>query len=206
MIYWRRSARTGTLVTREMTHMSPPRLLVMLDTHLPHGAPRQAAVDLEKLVAMAASLADRALETGLSVGIVAWSGDWVMIPPNRGKRHRRDLLTLLATLPVNHDHDQMELLSVPVHRDSGHTRTTAVLMTRDALSHRESLSGAAPLVISSSDTQMVSCFRFSPSVDFAHAMPQPGSAPPGFAGFSPIPTVGNGSATAAQTTAAMAPN
>jgi uncharacterized protein (DUF58 family) len=204
MIYWRRSARTGTLVTREMTHMSPPRLLVMLDTYLPHDAPHQAAADLEKLIAMAASLADRALETGLSVGIVAWAGGWAMISPNRGKRHRRDLLTLLATLPVNYDHDQMELLSVPVHRDSGHTRTTAILMTRDAPSHHQSLTDTAPMVISSSDSHMVSSFRFSPTVDFANTMPQPGAPVPALAGVGTVPTAGNGAAST--TAAAMAAN
>jgi len=202
MIYWRRSARTGTLVTREMTHMSPPRLLVLLDTHVPHGAAPQAAIDLEKLVAMAASLADRALETGLSVGMVAWSGGWVMISPNRGKRHRRDLLTLLATLPVNHDHDQMELLSVPVHRDSGHTRTTSVLMTREAQSQREGLDGAAPVIVSSSDPEMVGCFRFAPGIDFAHAMPL-GSHPAASAASSIFAIDGNGVLTGRT---AMAPN
>ena len=34
---------------------------------------------------MAASLADRALEDGLSVGLCVWSNDWVGITPGAGR-------------------------------------------------------------------------------------------------------------------------
>ena len=58
---------------------------------------------------MAASLANHAIEAQLSVGLIAWSHDgWVKVPPNRGKRHRRDVLTILracrstaSTTPMN---------------------------------------------------------------------------------------------------------
>ena len=33
-IYWRRSARTGALVAKEMTQVSPPRLMLLVDTFL----------------------------------------------------------------------------------------------------------------------------------------------------------------------------
>src|SRR5207244_4101326 len=33
-IYWRRSARTGVLVSKEMTQVSPPKLLLLVDTFL----------------------------------------------------------------------------------------------------------------------------------------------------------------------------
>src|SRR5688572_12619844 len=33
LIYWRRSARTGVLVSKEMTRVSPPRLMLLVDTH-----------------------------------------------------------------------------------------------------------------------------------------------------------------------------
>ena len=31
-IYWKRSARTGTMVLTEMTHVSPPRVMLLVDT------------------------------------------------------------------------------------------------------------------------------------------------------------------------------
>jgi hypothetical protein len=96
----------------------------------------------------------------------------------------------------------MELLSVPVHRDSGHTRTTSVLMTREAQSQREGLDGAAPVIVSSSDPEMVGCFRFAPGIDFAHAMPL-GSHPAASAASSIFAIDGNGVLTGRT---AMAPN
>ena len=33
-IYWRRSARTGVLVAKEMTQVSPPKLLLLVDTNV----------------------------------------------------------------------------------------------------------------------------------------------------------------------------
>ena len=49
-----------------------------------------------KADAMAASLASTALEQGLSVGLYAYSDGWVGVNPARGKRHRRDVLAVLA--------------------------------------------------------------------------------------------------------------
>src|SRR5439155_25393867 len=34
MIYWRRSARTGVLVAKEMTQVSPPRIILLVDTYI----------------------------------------------------------------------------------------------------------------------------------------------------------------------------
>ena len=75
MIYWRRSARTGTLVTREMTHVSPPRLMILVDTYLPERTPA-AHADVEMCIAMAASLASYAIEAELPVGLTAWNEGW----------------------------------------------------------------------------------------------------------------------------------
>src|SRR5579884_3467272 len=35
-IYWRRSAKSNTLVSRQMTRVAPPRVLLLVDTFLPH--------------------------------------------------------------------------------------------------------------------------------------------------------------------------
>src|SRR4051812_20766882 len=126
-ISWRHSARTGELVSKEMTHVSPPRLMLLVDTYiepslleplqLPYAAParkggagappapmvalEQARATVERTIAMAASLVNFAIEQQLPVGIVAWSNGLNAVTANRGKRHRRDLLTILAQLPEN---------------------------------------------------------------------------------------------------------
>jgi uncharacterized protein (DUF58 family) len=168
-IYWRRSARTGTLVSKEMTHVSPPRLMLMVDTFVPEptAAHFEAA---ERCVAIAASLANLALESGLPVGLAAWSDEWVTIAPNRGKRHRRDLLTALATLPVNMTREPGELFErVERHQKSG---ATAVLITpRDVrLSLGEHARGGL-VVLSPGSPHVQRYFKFDPAIDFSRTMP-----------------------------------
>src|SRR5206468_1004752 len=125
-IYWKRSAHTGVLVAKEMTQVSPPRLLLIVDTFIEKRT-MEAHAAVERTIAMAASLASEALGAGLSVGLCAWSDGWVAVTPNHGKRHRRDLLALLARLPLNTVHDPMELLDRSHHMmKSG---TTAALLT-----------------------------------------------------------------------------
>jgi uncharacterized protein (DUF58 family) len=168
-IYWRRSARTGTLVSREMTHVSPPRLMILVDTFVatPDAEHFEAA---ERCVAVAASLANLALASGLPVGIAAWAGEWMSIAPNRGKRHRRDVLTALAQLPVNASHESPGLLEhVSRFSKSG---TTAVLVTpRDMrLSLGEHVRGGL-VVLSPGSPQVKQWFEFDPAIDFSRTMP-----------------------------------
>ena len=73
LIYWKRSARTGVLVSREMTQVAPPRLLVTVDTFAADRSVEQHA-RIERVIAMAGSLASMALDQGMSVGLLAWAG------------------------------------------------------------------------------------------------------------------------------------
>src|SRR5688572_21132517 len=125
-IYWRRSARTGTLVAKQLTQVAPPRLVVLVDTFLQDRSAAQHVL-VERAIAMAASLVSKALEEGLAVGMYAWSGEWIGVHPTRGKRHRDDLLSLLARLPLNTTHDTPELMA----ESGGFMKpgTTAVLVT-----------------------------------------------------------------------------
>lgn len=168
-IYWRRSARTGTIVSREMTHVSPPRLMILVDNHVsvPDAEHFEAA---ERCVAIAASLANLALATGLPVGIAAWDGEWTTIAPNRGKRHRRDLLTALAQLPVNTTHDSSGLIEhVARHTRAG---TTAVLISplEVRMTLGEHVRGGL-VVLSPASPQVQQWFEFDPSIDFSRTMP-----------------------------------
>lgn len=100
LIYWKRSAKTGVLVTREMTQVAPPRIIVVVDTFNPDGS-AERAIQIEKSIAQAASLIEVASEAGLAVGFTVRGEQWHLIEAKRGKRHKRELLTLLAKLPAS---------------------------------------------------------------------------------------------------------
>jgi uncharacterized protein (DUF58 family) len=170
-IYWRRSARTGTLVAKEMTNVSPPKIIILADTYLPRdGATPEARGDIERAIAMAASLASHALEAGLSIGLVAWSRDgWLKVQPNRGKRHRRDVLSLLAQLPDNSVHDAQEL--VAQSSDMQESATTAVMFTSRGSEMTTTRTAGGLMIVTAKGDQARRWFRFHPDVDFDHAMP-----------------------------------
>ena len=187
-IYWRRSARSGTLVSKEMTRVAPPRILLLVDTCLAsRSAEDHAAV--ERSIAMAASLATVALQQGLSVGLCAWSGDWVAIPPTRGKRHREDLLSILSRLPLNLEHGLPELLD----RCQAvlHSGTTPIVFTpRDVQLGIVESGRSGMMVIPADSPRGRAWFRFEPGVDFALCMP-PDQQPPTVApGGRPAPQNG----------------
>lgn len=168
-IYWRRSARTGTLVSKEMTHVSPPRMLLLVDTYIEKRS-IDAHAGVERVIALTASLANEALEQGLSVGLLVWNGQWVHVPPNRGKRHRRDVLTLLSRLPLNTQARQRTLLDESFrHQKSG---TTAVLLTPHEvqLSLGESARGTR-VILTPNSPNVRRWFKFEKSIDFARCVP-----------------------------------
>jgi uncharacterized protein (DUF58 family) len=168
-IHWRRSARTGTLVAKEMTQVSPPRLLILVDTYLADRT-LDSHVKVEKTIAMAASLASTALEQGLSVGLYAWSDGWVGVNPTRGKRHRRDVLAVLARLELNTSHDTQALLDHAFELlKSG---TTPVLITpRDVQVGIAEHLRSGLVVVNAGTPQAERWFRFPPTTDFARCMP-----------------------------------
>jgi uncharacterized protein (DUF58 family) len=170
-IYWRRSARTpGVLVSKEMTQVAPPRLLLLVDTYLKHvDATELAAV--EKTLAMAATLASEALDQGLSVGLCAWGGDdWTVVSIQQGKRQRRDLLAALACLPTNTTADSSELLTTAAGLIK--QETTAVLFTQRemAVTLADHLRGGL-VVISARSPWAGAWFSFDPSIDFTRCIP-----------------------------------
>lgn len=173
-IYWRRSARTGTLVAKEMTHVSPPKVMIVLDTMMPDTTPATVEAT-ERAIAIAASLASHALGADLPVGLTVWADEKVTVSPNRGKRHRRDLLSILARLPRNTTHDVQSLLEAgAAQRKSG--TSTFLITPRDVhLSLSEHARGGI-LVIAPSSPQARLWFRFDPSIDFSRCAPEPDAA------------------------------
>jgi uncharacterized protein (DUF58 family) len=163
-IHWKRSARTGTLVTREMTLVSPPRLVLLVDTCCPNPTPQELA-EGERAIAMAASLASHALETGLLVGLCAWSDKWVSIQPSRGKQHLREIMTALARLPRNSSQDLQSLLENA--GDLIKAGSTAVLFTPQDVESAFGAGGRSSMVVlSSSQPRDQGWFRFDPAIDF----------------------------------------
>ena len=176
LISWRRSARTGTLVTRLMTQVSPPRILLVVDTFARDRSVAEHA-RIERAIAMAASVAVRALDEGMSVGLYAWSGDWTGVHPDRGKRHRDDLLSILARLPLNTEHDTHALLErVSRFTKSG---TTAMLFTpRDMQPTLGGVARGSTVVVSADGSSGQGWFRFDAAVDFTTCMPPDQQPPP----------------------------
>jgi hypothetical protein len=119
---------------------------------------------------MAASLVHFAIEQGLPIGVLAWSDGLVAATPNRGKRHRRDLLTILAQLAENMTFSTRQLLDASFELQESHT--TAVLVTsRDVqLGLGESVRGGI-FVLSTADGYADRWIKFAPNIDFAHSMP-----------------------------------
>lgn len=164
LINWRRTARTGTPVVREMTQVSPPRLLLVVDTWSADGVSTAA---IEKSIAMAASLASFALERGHPVGVVVWSGQLLEIRPQRGKQHRRELLSVLARLPANRHCGLDELIHLALpHAAIG---TTIAIFTPKPLAGSERQ--GRTIIFSSDDQTSSHHFSFPGDVDFAHCMP-----------------------------------
>ncbi|HWB55293.1 MAG TPA: DUF58 domain-containing protein [Tepidisphaeraceae bacterium] len=168
-IYWKRSARTGVLVAKEMTQVAPPRLMLLVDTYIQERS-EHAHADVERAIAMAASLSSHALEQGLLVGVCAWTGEWVTVAPGRGKRQRRDLLALLARLPLNVQHNTLELLAA-AHESSDENATPVLLSPRElSVGLGEQVRTGMIALCSASKTGQ-QWFRFRPQTDFVHCMP-----------------------------------
>jgi uncharacterized protein (DUF58 family) len=120
---------------------------------------------------MAASLASHALEAGLSVGLLArMPEDWSTLAPARGKRHRRDLLAILARLPLNTAWNTKALLEQS--RLAVEPGITPVLITPNDVSLGLSDALRSGLVIvSAKQDQSRRWFRFPETVRFDRCMP-----------------------------------
>jgi uncharacterized protein (DUF58 family) len=168
-IHWKRSAHTGKLVSKEMVQISPPRLLILLDTFLPNST-LAAHAAVEQCIAMAASLANRALDSGMTVGLSVWADGWAAIPLQRGKRHCRDILAALAELPANHVGGLQTLVgqNYAMFRDS----VTPILFTPQSTHSGMGENVRGPMVVVAANSDRANAwFSFNPDVDFNRCMP-----------------------------------
>jgi hypothetical protein len=152
-----------------MVQISPPRLLILVDTFLETATLAEHA-EVEKAIAMAASLASRALDSGMAVGLCAWTGKWTSIAPQRGKRHCRDILAALGGLPLNRSAPVGQLVEqgqallaegvTPVLVTAGAAQPTVGGRTRGGI-----------VVVAVKSEQGRSWFQFDPAVNFARCVP-----------------------------------
>lgn len=108
-IYWRRSARTGTLVVREHMPRTGPELVIVVDHRLP-GAGPEADHQRELAVSAAATLACHASSSGTAVGLVGLGSEVAVVPPGSGQTHLVRVLTALARLEGEPDRPPQQLL------------------------------------------------------------------------------------------------
>ncbi|HTW94230.1 MAG TPA: DUF58 domain-containing protein [Tepidisphaeraceae bacterium] len=184
-IYWRRSAKSpGFLVSKEMTQVAPPRLMLLVDTHIGEGAAGDLAA-VERAIAMAGTLASHALERDMAVGICAWTGAHLkneeaefsraaepfdVLDVQRGKRQRRDVLSMLAHLPRNKTADAESLIQFS--RPLIQRGVTGILFTRRNLRLGLADEARGSLLIICADSRVADqWFSFDSTVDFAHCMP-----------------------------------
>lgn len=169
LINWKRSARTGTLVSKEMSAVAPPRVLILVDTHAPDGSPPEHRADVERCIAMAASLVWKTIDQNLALGLYCWSDGWVHLPPNRGKRHAHEMLALLAKLPANPRASLPQLLEgTPqlLRHDVTPILFTPGSPTADATLGDQQARGNLVVVRADSD-EARAWFRFPPDVTFS---------------------------------------
>jgi uncharacterized protein (DUF58 family) len=105
LIHWRSTARTGTLIVRELEAETAAATRIALV-----GDGTRDAARLEAAMSEAASLAVHLLGTGAAIELV---GPGLHVPPGRGRVHQRRLLTALAL------YDPRAAAAAPVRRAGG---------------------------------------------------------------------------------------
>lgn len=122
-VHWRRSARTGQLLVREMSDVRPQSIMVVVDAH-GHEAP--GAGPLESAISAAGTVICDALENGFKVGLVILSESSVVIPPASGRGLRARLMGELARIKGAPTESAEAILSA--QRWPGHWRGRAFLL------------------------------------------------------------------------------
>lgn len=113
-IDWKRTARTGQLVSREMTQPSPPKIMVALDlSEAPRGGletkkKRRGDEDvdlldqnIEQAISLAASLVCDAYFNGYQIGLAVLGVPFTPFPVHHSLPHRTKILEALSQLDVS---------------------------------------------------------------------------------------------------------
>lgn len=113
-IDWKRTARTGQLVSREMTQPSPPKIMVALDlSDIPRGglkvskknaeakAIEKMEQHVEQAISLAASLVCDAYFNGYQIGLAVMGVPFTPFPVHHSLPHRTKILEALSQLDVS---------------------------------------------------------------------------------------------------------
>lgn len=106
LIHWRRSARSGALMTRQMTRPRPVQLMVLLDLRPGAHTAQQAELAIE----LAASFIAAADAEGFAAGLAVAGAHSTLIKPRPGRDQRRQLLHALAVLDLTKTGDGGEVI------------------------------------------------------------------------------------------------
>jgi uncharacterized protein (DUF58 family) len=150
-IYWRRSARTGDLVVREMVPLRQTQAVVIVDPwpeasagkgsrHRAKGPPDST---VERVISAAATAVCDGLERGHRVGLICRADVPIVIAPAAGRAHRQRMLHELASIEPGSGED-IEVLVSRVRWSTGwHSRCLICTPHPDAAHGRlvRSLSG-----------------------------------------------------------------
>jgi len=101
-IHWRRTARTGEIIVREMSRMRLNQIWVVLNTHR-SAADIDEAARVESALSGAATVICDVLDHGGKVGLVVSGAPVHFSPPGSGPALRSRLLRELAARPANFD-------------------------------------------------------------------------------------------------------
>lgn len=140
-VHWRHSARVGKLVSREMTRLAPPRLVVVLDVrNRPHDDAKA-----ERAITFAASLLGEAYRAGDEVGLVVAGARCPVFRPQHSRWHQMRMLRALgelklgeAEVPAAAMPTFVDACWVAIHADSIETTlgpAQAVRFAADELEH-----------------------------------------------------------------------
>ena len=101
-IHWRRSARTGQLMIREMARSRATQIWCVVDTRVAQDD-AAAAARLEAAISCAATTICHGLDRGARIGLICNGEPLVVMPPGGGRSHGPRLLRQLAVREPNHD-------------------------------------------------------------------------------------------------------
>ncbi|QNN22130.1 DUF58 domain-containing protein [Planctomycetales bacterium ZRK34] len=99
-IDWRHSARAGKLVCRDMTRLTPPKLMLLLDVRHRGAWPYDTA---ERALSFVASLVVQAYMEGFDVGLAVAGTPCPTFTPHHGRIHRTRILHALGELDFKTD-------------------------------------------------------------------------------------------------------
>jgi uncharacterized protein (DUF58 family) len=151
-IHWRRSARLGNLVVREMAASVNPELIVVLDL-------TAARFDdaVERAIELAAAVIAQALGDQFSVGLhVVGRRDVEPAPPATGRDQREHLMEMLATI----DRSQLVATPDPLPRRMLKTSAQWVLVTLDPARLPAGLGGASMTTLNAAAPEAVEWVTF----------------------------------------------